>query len=807
MASPTQGPISPRLFISYSHDSREHQDRVRALADRLRQDGIDAAIDQYNPAPVEGWPRWMDGEISKADFVALICTDTYLRRVEGRETPGKGLGVLWEATLIYNHLYVERPPVQRFIPILLPGATEACIPWPLRGMAHYATGSDDGYEDFYRHLTAQPRHQEPMLGKLRSLPIIAPQSYPASLAVRAELKARTSADQRNRVRMLLRVRQDWIEGVLKQSLYNVARIELGLQTRSDAVEQLLKAIVQTPDSPPATIPRNTPISQIFRGHGNALLILGAPGTGKTTLLLELAEQLLDLAEQDEHGEIPVVFNLSSWAVRRHPLERWLISELNERSGVPKTLARRWVESEQILPLLDGLDEVAQEHREACVAAINDFRRNHGLLPIAVCSRIADYEALGTKLRLRSAVVVQPLTRMEVLDYVERTGLALAALRDAFTEDPTLWDLLETPLMLWVAALASRHADANEFAIRDTLGTRRNRLFSTFVSAMLKRRSRASSYTPQETISWTAWLASAMRRNEQSVFYLEDLAPKWLRTRAQMWLLRLGVAVASGLSLGFILVIFSSLYDLPTYGVSKGLNFWLEDILPSLGFGFVIAFGVAVVGTLMGLRPVETMRISLVGLAPRLRTAARYSLGVGFSFGLTSGTLIALFLEGTPVEKLVSGILLGSILGLIVGLVVGLISLVSGEIEIRTRPNQGTYRSLRSALATGMLVGAVLGLVFMVVVSKVVGNDRSVGFLFGMALGVIFAFIAGGLFSLQHALIRLMLWMNGSAPFRYVRFLDYAVESLMLRKAGGGYIFLHRMLLEYFASLREGGLSE
>ncbi|MCK4811544.1 MAG: hypothetical protein KAS74_04670 [Methanosarcinales archaeon] len=53
----------------------------------------------------------------------------------------------------------------------------------------------------------------------------------------------------------------------------------------------------------------------------------------------------------------------------------------------------------------------------------------------------------------------------------------------------------------------------------------------------------------------------------------------------------------------------------------------------------------------------------------------------------------------------------------------------------------------------------------------------------------------------------MLWRNGFAPLNYVRFLDYAAGCIFLRKVGGGYIFVHRLLLEYFASLEpeeEGG---
>ena len=132
---------APRLFISYSHDSAEHEDRVLALADRLRHDGIDALIDQYDTAPPDGWPMWMDREIQKADFVAMVCTETYLRRVEGRELPGKGRGVLWEAKLIYNSLYPEDSKVQKFIPVLFAGGQSSYIPLPIRGSTCYQVDS------------------------------------------------------------------------------------------------------------------------------------------------------------------------------------------------------------------------------------------------------------------------------------------------------------------------------------------------------------------------------------------------------------------------------------------------------------------------------------------------------------------------------------------------------------------------------------------------------------------------------------------------------------------------------------------
>ena len=71
--------------------------------------------------------------------------------------------------------------------------------------------------------------------------------------------------------------------------------------------------------------------------------------------------------------------------------------------------------------------------------------------------------------------------------------------------------------------------------------------------------------------------------------------------------------------------------------------------------------------------------------------------------------------------------------------------------------------------------------------------------------LIFGLISGGLFSLGHFVLRLVLWISRSAPLNYVRFLDYAAERLFLNKVGGGYVFVHRALMEYFASVGIMGL--
>lgn len=630
----------------------------------------------------------------------------------------------------------------------------------------------------------------------------------ASISRYEKRKPSLSLDQRNRIDIIKRIRIDWINGYLKDSLDKVPRIELGLEVRSDAVEQPWKDIVQQPDTFPKALPLNTNISQIFDDQGGALLILGAPGTGKTTLILELARDLLDRAEKDGSYPIPVVFHLSYWAVRRQSLDKWLVVELNERSDVPKRIGQKLVDAEQILPLLDGLDEVAQDHREACVEAINNFRRGHGLLPIVVCSRIRDYEDLGTKLRLRSAVVVQPLTPHQVEDYLDRIGDPVKTHCTALCQDSSLGKLLETPLMLWVATLAYRDAPA-EFAQQDTIDQRHGQLFANFVDAMFKRRSVETRYTRTQTIFWLSWLASTLTRNNQAVFHLEDLQVGWLptRTRKERWLLTLGVAVANGLAAGLIfglaiglIFVLWTLTLRPSEALSLGLYYGLHFVLPG---GLIAGLLVGLSAALVELRPVETMRFTLADMRSRIPKAMRYGLLGGLSGGLLGG------LSDGLSSGLSSGLIFGLIVGLFVALLGGLINLLYAEsVETRISPNQGTRRSLLMALSAFLIFGLTVGLI--ILLTSVIRNEILynvfiwISIYIGLFAGMIGWLIDGGLFFLSHFVIRLALRISGLAPFNYVRFLNYATDRLFLYRVGGGYIFVHRLLREYFSSLAAKG---
>lgn len=69
------------------------------------------------------------------------------------------------------------------------------------------------------------------------------------------------------------------------------------------------------------------------------------------------DKAMSVFSREPTHPIPVVFNLSSWAQRRQPLTAWLIEELEAKYQIPRKISPGWINTDQILPLLDGLDEM------------------------------------------------------------------------------------------------------------------------------------------------------------------------------------------------------------------------------------------------------------------------------------------------------------------------------------------------------------------------------------------------------------------------------------------------------------------
>ena len=164
----TNSPI--RVFVSYSHDSKNHMDWVLDLANRLRHDGVECELDRYNVSPSEGWPKWCKKKLMESDYVLVVCTSTYLQRFEGTAPIGQGSGVKWEGFIITQELYDNHGQNNRFIPVVFSESDLRFIPTLLKSSSHYILDSEDRYLALYRHLTAQPEIKRPPIGQLKRLP-------------------------------------------------------------------------------------------------------------------------------------------------------------------------------------------------------------------------------------------------------------------------------------------------------------------------------------------------------------------------------------------------------------------------------------------------------------------------------------------------------------------------------------------------------------------------------------------------------------------------------------------------------------
>ena len=157
---------SPTAFISYSHETREHDERALSLAKKLRTDGVDCEIDSFQVSPPEGWVIWMQKKTTKSDFVIVVCTETYARRFAGDETSGKGKGATWEGRLIQQDLY-DAEGNYRIIPVVFDRADINHIPQALKSATYYDLSTDDGYDRLHRALTNQPLIRKPLIGPMR----------------------------------------------------------------------------------------------------------------------------------------------------------------------------------------------------------------------------------------------------------------------------------------------------------------------------------------------------------------------------------------------------------------------------------------------------------------------------------------------------------------------------------------------------------------------------------------------------------------------------------------------------------------
>lgn len=561
------------------------------------------------------------------------------------------------------------------------------------------------------------------------------------------------------LRLLMeRLQRLWLDGILDASLGHQSAAPLPMEDLSEVVAPAWEGSAITPGS------TTRELSDLLIQAHSGLLLVGAPGAGKTIALLELAKELLQRAKRSSTSPVPVVLNLSSFEGQRELLP-WVVDEMVSKYSLPRPSVERWLEHDQLVLLLDALDEVAPRQRKACIESLNHFLKDHAPLMV-VTSREEEYQSAGAKLALGSAARLPPLTTESGRALLQHLGL------DAMQLPATAPEEHRTPL--WLKLVGESDPNGSLAGAESTLNDAYERLLS-------------KAFRPEErsaALPRLVFLAKAMTRTDTSDVWLERLSPQWLPRyvdRAIVWFLAITciLLVQVPLSLGVARL------TQRAPGMTAALVLGPLPVIAILTQGF-------------RLKALEKLRWSW---RVALRRAPR-----NVAIGSAVGAVIGLAQHDLAYAPLCGG----------VGLLLTLINaLDSADKPGSVAPNAGTHYSLRNALVLASIGGPPVGLIYAygwwpffvdVAHSDVAQwSDPSlpVAACVAMFSWHIVFFPYGGAFVSLHWCLRCVLAWRTPLPLKLVPFLDDCVRRGLLRRIGGGYLFVHRTLQAYLAGMSEG----
>jgi hypothetical protein len=583
---------------------------------------------------------------------------------------------------------------------------------------------------------------------------------------------------------------------LRQSLHNAVLINLGKESQPQQVKRPWDAEIKIGLKPPQPLPDTTTILEVFDSQEVAgkLLILGAPGAGKTTTQLELAQALVSCAEEQPEYPVPVLFNLSSWKNDRQFLTDWLVAELKSKYGVSIKLGKEWVENRQLLPMLDGLDELEPQRQEPCVNAINQFLTGETKpLSLVVCSRIEEYSNYKTQLQLNGAVYLQPLTNNQICNYL--TSINSLELWSTISSDLDLLELVKTPLLLSISVLASQEISVEKWQHLNSTANRIQYLLDAYIGRMLTRNINSGAYsnnkTPnaKQTRMWLVWLAQQIQRESKTEFLIEEMQPNWLsKTQKSRYRLILGL-IGWGIGVMFGLL-YNQLILIVIFGLVGGMIFW--DKSGEIKLKERISFIKLNKENRSFLVIVVLLNMLLCLIIRHLYSSLISTVSMFFTY------LYISHIKAQP-------------------------DLVIENKKITT---QGIFKSAYNAILgfiSGFILGFILSFIFdwmywwiegersgLISLNRILGHETWLsskldqGLLFdlylGLFVGVILGITYGGITCIQHFVLRLILYYNGYIPWNYARFLNYCTERLFLQRVGGRYRFIHKLLQDQFAQM-------
>jgi len=456
----------------------------------------------------------------------------------------------------------------------------------------------------------------------------------------------------------------------------------------------------------------------------------------------------------------------------------------------------------------------------------------------VCSRRADYESQAQRLQLDDAILLQPLNQKQVNQFLSdhSQGQAVAMTLD---QDTTLRQLARTPLMLNIMLQASREITTQDWSKLGSIAAHRERLFDVYLNSVFRRRGPSQAQIEESTLRVLPWLARSLSEQGQTVFLMEGLSPAWLKSRWQHLIYRLGMhlLIASLLALAIALIYIASRSPdrfatnmplaigtaaLVTGIASARLNnlaaLLLHMVLTSLTCSWALEGIPAglVAGILLG---IPTGAAIIAARNPRITERLDWSWK---RILVVLCTVILEFFAGLLLSRTAGIAALTEIAGVLqlVALPLGIgILLVFGwrpslQVARTIKPNQGFWHSLwNTAGIILFLMLVILPLSIPSGLSSKPGSQqiiwdanailRSASFVLstGWLAALPFGLAVGGAACLQQLVLRSILARAEKLPWNLIRVLDNATDRILLQRVGGGYIFQHRLLQEYFADLQ------
>ncbi|MEV0679160.1 NACHT domain-containing protein [Actinosynnema sp. NPDC050436] len=519
-----------------------------------------------------------------------------------------------------------------------------------------------------------------------------------------------------------------------------------------------------------------------------LVVLGDPGAGKSVVALELALGLL--AARAPGGPVPVVLPVAGWDPAADEPAAWIARRIADaypalgatRGGT--TLAETLVRTHRVVPVLDGLDEMAAPSRAAAVRAVNRWVPRDE--PVVLTCRTAAYRDLlaapgdppGEPLAGAAVVVLEPLGVEEAVTYLrDATPPRLAARWDpvaahlAGAPDGPLASALSTPLMAALARTTYSRADADPAELLgahlDGRAAVEDHLLARFVPALYPGDRRA--------LRWLRFLAWQLdRRGTQDIAWWElpRLVPRTAFV-AVVGLLFLLVGLLDGL------VVADPVR--PLTALAAGL---------AVGVGAVLADRHASLPVRTVLRPPTTLdqfttafRAALTGLSA--------SVAVGLGFGVAYGYVTQVVFDDT--DHLRIGLETGLAVTTALSVPLTLVMLMTAPVDIaRATTPRATLRADR----TRALVVAATALLTTFPLLWLQSTSWISVFIGPAVAVVLWVTSAWGALGVLRVLSPLR--PPSRLPVRLVEFLAEAHRRGVLRQAGATYQFRHLRLQEHLA---------